>query len=67
MEETDSKDHLPPTALQNVVFKETAGDFCESSSHVGSQAFRRLINHLATTTQRHTGHDGCHLENHSEF
>ena len=27
MEETDSKDHLPPTALQNVVFKECAGDF----------------------------------------
>lgn len=58
MEKADSKDDLPPMASQNVVFKEIAGDLCEGSSHVGSQAFRRLISHLATTTQRHT--DGCY-------
>lgn len=50
MEKADSKDDLPPLASQNVVFKEIAGDLCEGPPHVGSQAFRRLISHLATTT-----------------
>lgn len=52
MEKADPKDNLPPLASQNMVFKETAGDFCEGSSHVGSQAFGRLISHLATIRQR---------------
>lgn len=54
MEKADSKDNLPPLASQNVAFKETAGDLCEGSSHVGSQAFRRLVSHLAMTSQRPT-------------
>lgn len=67
MEKADSKDNLPPLASQDVVFKETAGDLCEGPSHVGSQAFRRLISHLATTTQRHTWLEGCYQENNSGF
>lgn len=60
MEKADSKDDLPPLTPQNMVLKEIAGDLCEGTSHVGSQAFRRLISHLETTTQRHTGLDGCY-------
>lgn len=54
VEKADSKHDLPPLASQDVVFEETAGDLCEGPSHVGSQAFRRLISHLATTTQDKT-------------
>lgn len=55
MEKADSKNDLPPLTPQNMVFKEIAGDLCEGTSHVGSQAFRWLISHLATTTKRQTG------------
>lgn len=63
MEKADSKDNLPPLASQNVVFKETAGDLCEGSSHVGSQAFRRLVSHLAMTSQRPTEKTTSNPEN----
>lgn len=67
MEKAHSKDDLPPLTSQNVVFKEIAGDLGEGPSYVGSQAFRRLISHLATTTQKHTWLNGCYKEDHSEF
>lgn len=53
MEKADSKDELPPQSPQSVVFKETAGDLCESPTHVGSQAFRRLISHLEMRIHNH--------------
>lgn len=51
VEKADSKDNLPPVTPQNMIFKEAAGDLCEGTPHVGSQAFGRLISHLETATE----------------
>lgn len=54
MEEADSKDDLPPVTPQNMIVKVAAGDLCKGTSHVGPQAFGRLIRHLVTDTERQT-------------
>lgn len=55
MEKAHSEDNLPPLASQSVVFKEIPGDLCEGPSHVGSQAFGRLIGYLETGKQKYMG------------
>lgn len=55
MEETNTKDDLPPLVSQNMVLKEAVGDFCESSSHICTQSFGRLISHLADTYMMQSG------------
>jgi len=70
VEEAHPEDDLPPLASQDVVFEEIAGDLREGASHVGSEAFGRLVGHLARTTtttttttrQRDTRLDCCDRE-----
>ena len=46
MEEADPKDDLPPVAAQDVLLKEAGRDLSEGPTHVGPQAFGRLIRYL---------------------
>lgn len=46
VEEADPKDDLPPVAAQDVLLKEAGRDLSEGPTHVGPQAFGRLIRYL---------------------
>lgn len=46
MEETHSKDDLPPLPAEDMFLKERAADFSERPPHVGTETLRRLISNL---------------------